>query len=416
MEEALKKAHDSLEEKVKERTEELQTAYDLLKKSESNLAEAQEIAHLGSWERDFASKEYSWSDEMYRIFGLKPQESKVNYGTFLDYVHPDDRNYVNNAVKETLNGKPLDINFRIIRANGEERIVHALAEVVFDEKSNPIQIIGTTQDITEIKKIEEALRKSEKRYRLLHDSLRDAFAEVTMDGQVIDFNDQFCEILGYSSDEIRTMSFKDLTPDRWHDFEDKIIRKQVIPHGYSEIYEKEYRRKDGTIFPVELRTILSVDDAGQPISMWAIVRDITERKIAEEKFRLSEERYRSFIQNVRGIAFQIDKNFNLEFIHGAVKEITGYSEEELFLYNSWEQLVLPEDIDMFLETERKAAQSPGNFHGEIEYRIRTKDGKIKWMHELHQKISEKNGRPEKYIGLIYDITEKKEIEKNSRRI
>ena len=65
------------------------------------------MAHIGNWERDFASNEYSWSDEMYRIFGLKPQESKVNYDTFLNYVHPDDRDYIDNAVKEALKGKPL---------------------------------------------------------------------------------------------------------------------------------------------------------------------------------------------------------------------------------------------------------------------------------------------------------------------
>lgn len=283
-EEALKKEHDNLEKLVEERTSELQTAYNSLKKSERSLAEAQEIAHIGNWERDFASNEFHWSDEMYHIFGLKPQESKVNYGTFLNYVHPDDRDYINNTVKEALKGKPLDINFRIIRANGEERIVHVKVEAVLDEKNNPIRTRGVTQDITE-------------------------------------------------------------------------------------------------------------------------------RKIAEENLRLSEERYRSFVQNFRGIAFQIDKNFKLEFIHGATKEITGYNEEELFLYTSWRQLVVPEDIDMFLEAEQKATLSSGDYHAEIEYRIRTKDGKIKWMNEFHQKISGKDGSPEKYIGVIYDITEKKEIEK-----
>lgn len=85
--------------------------------------------------------------------------------------------------------------------------------------------------------------------------------------------------------------------------------------------------------------------------------DITERNPAEENLRLNEERYRSFIQNSQGVAFQIDKNFNLEFIHGAVKEITGYSEEELFLGTSWRQIVVSENIDVFLKAEQKAVMT-----------------------------------------------------------
>jgi PAS domain S-box-containing protein len=164
---------DNLDKLVKERTIELQKAYDSLKKSEKSLAEAQEIAHLGNWELDFISNEFHWSDEMYRIFGFKPQELKVNYDIFLSYVHPDDQDRVDNAAKEGLNGKPADINFRIIIANGEERIVHAKSEIVFNEKKTPVRVIGTTQDITEHKKTEEALAKVEQtRIKEIHHRIK----------------------------------------------------------------------------------------------------------------------------------------------------------------------------------------------------------------------------------------------------
>ncbi|HWQ48968.1 MAG TPA: MEDS domain-containing protein [Methanosarcina sp.] len=169
----LKDTLDNLDKLVKERTVELQKAYDSLKKSEKSLAEAQEIAHLGNWELDFTSNEFRWSDEMYRIFGLKPQESKINYDIFLSYVHPDDRDQIENAAKEALNGKSADINFRIILTNGEERIVHAKSEVVFDEKNNPVRVRGTTQDITEHKKAEEALAKVEQiRIKEIHHRIK----------------------------------------------------------------------------------------------------------------------------------------------------------------------------------------------------------------------------------------------------
>lgn len=169
----LKDTLDNLDKLVKERTVELQNAYDSLKKSEKSLAEAQEIAHLGNWELDFASNEFRWSDEMYRIFGLNPQELKVSYDIFLSYVHPDDRDCIDNAAKDALNGKPADINFRIILANGEERIVHAKSEVVFDEKNSPVRVRGTTQDITEHKKAEEALAKVEQiRIKEIHHRIK----------------------------------------------------------------------------------------------------------------------------------------------------------------------------------------------------------------------------------------------------
>jgi PAS domain S-box-containing protein len=139
---------------------------------------------------------------------------------------------------------------------------------------------------------EEALRQSETRYRLLHENLRDAFVQVDMQGHILDFNDLYCQMLGYSREELGTLTYLDLTPEEWRSMESDIVRDQVIPRGFSDVYEKEYRRKDGTIFPVELRTILSRDLSGEPNGMWAIIRDITDRKHAEEALRESEKQLR----------------------------------------------------------------------------------------------------------------------------
>lgn len=120
-EEALKKAHQNLEEKVKERTSELEKAYHSLKESEKRLAEAQEMAHIGHWEWTIATDKSYQSDELYRIFGRGPHELYPTYQEFLNYIHPDDRDYVNNAANRAINGKPYSIDYRISRANGEER-------------------------------------------------------------------------------------------------------------------------------------------------------------------------------------------------------------------------------------------------------------------------------------------------------
>ena len=106
-EEALKKAHENLEEKVKERTAELEEAYNSLKESEKGLAEAQKMAHIGNWDWDLVTGEVYWSDEMYRIYGRNPQESGATYDELLNYIHPDDREYVDNAIKRSFKRKAL---------------------------------------------------------------------------------------------------------------------------------------------------------------------------------------------------------------------------------------------------------------------------------------------------------------------
>lgn len=148
-----------------------------------------------------------------------------------------------------------------------------------------IGAVVTARDITEQRQAEVALRESEKRFRLLHESQRDGFVRVAMDGRILESNGILCQMLGYTTEEIGALTYPDLMPERWHGFQADIVQKQIIRRGYSDVYEKEYQRKDGSAFPVELRTILSRDAAGDPESMWAIVRDITERKNNEMRLQ-----------------------------------------------------------------------------------------------------------------------------------
>lgn len=185
-EEELKRSHQELERRVEERTAELTKANEelnreieerkrieeTLRRDQSSLAEAQRIAHLGNWDWNIVTDELQWSDEIYRIFGLTPQEFGATYEAFLNCVHPDDRHFVMKAVDEALyENRPYSIDHRIVLPDGTERIVHEEAGISFDNEGKPIRMIGTVHDITERKRIEEALQRSEAELRHLSSRL-----------------------------------------------------------------------------------------------------------------------------------------------------------------------------------------------------------------------------------------------------
>ena len=129
---------------------------ELLMKSNKILNEAQEIAHIGSWEWDIVKNELYWSDENYRIFGLLQQEFGATYEAFFNCVHPDDREFVKRSVNEALyDKKPYDIDHRILLRNGDIRTVHERAEVDYNEHGKAVRMVGTVQDITERKRAQE---------------------------------------------------------------------------------------------------------------------------------------------------------------------------------------------------------------------------------------------------------------------
>src|SRR3990172_13378850 len=149
-----------------------------LTRSEARLAEAQQIAHLGNWEWDIVGNEVYWSDEIYRIFGLLPQEFGATYEAFLNCVHPDDREFVKKTVNEALNDKKsYNIDHRILLKDTTIRIVHEKAVVISDSIGRAVRMVGTVQDITERKRAEEevvllkTLTLSIKESKDLHDAL-----------------------------------------------------------------------------------------------------------------------------------------------------------------------------------------------------------------------------------------------------
>jgi diguanylate cyclase (GGDEF)-like protein/PAS domain S-box-containing protein len=142
-------------------------AEEALRRSEASLAEAQRIAHVGSWEWDLTTDEIHWSDETFRIYGFEPQQFVPTFERLVEVVHPADREILRQNVDGALHGvEPYDFEHRIVRPHGEVRVVHRQAEVVRDESGEPLRMVGTVHDITERKALEEQLE-----YQALHDPL-----------------------------------------------------------------------------------------------------------------------------------------------------------------------------------------------------------------------------------------------------
>ncbi|HET7271185.1 MAG TPA: PAS domain-containing protein [Rubrobacter sp.] len=138
-----------------------------LRKSQANLAEAQRMAHLGSWEWDLRTGEVDWSDETFRVYGFEPQSFAPSFERLLEVVHLEDRKVLRQAVEDALHQhRPYDFEHRIVKPDGEVRLVHRRAEVVRGEGGEPIRMVGTVHDVTERKALEELLQ-----HQALHDPL-----------------------------------------------------------------------------------------------------------------------------------------------------------------------------------------------------------------------------------------------------
>ncbi|MFW9956547.1 MAG: PAS domain S-box protein [Candidatus Odinarchaeota archaeon] len=174
-----------------------------LRESEARLAEAQRIAHSGSWVWDIIENKEIWSDEIYRIFGLAPQEFLATYEAFLNSIHPDDKELVRKSVDDALNNRATySIDHRIVRPDNEIRYVHEQGEVTFDDTGRAVRMMGTVQDITERVMMEHLLREERdmaQKYLELTSTMifaLDASFNISM------INRAGCEVLEYAEDEI----------------------------------------------------------------------------------------------------------------------------------------------------------------------------------------------------------------------
>jgi PAS domain S-box-containing protein len=156
----------------------------------------------------------------------------------------------------------------------------------FDEDGNVSQVLVTFIDVTERVNAQQKQAQLQSQYVELYQNLHDGVVSTDLQGNFKEFNEAYHQMLGYSRQELMQMNFRDITPIRWVKWEDdNIISDKVLRQGYSGFYEKEYIKKDGSILPVEISAYLKTDKNANPVGMWALVHDITNRKRAENKLK-----------------------------------------------------------------------------------------------------------------------------------
>jgi diguanylate cyclase (GGDEF)-like protein/PAS domain S-box-containing protein len=192
------------------------------------------------------------------------------------YQHPKDRARFNKKMltREFVHNEELQLK----KKNGTPFIGSVSAVAVKDEHGKVKYYDGIIEDITDQKEADEALLESEQKFRGLYESVRDGIIMVDMKGHILECNQSFLDMLGYKQDEIMKLTYQEVTPIRYHKYEESIVNKQVLAQGFSEEYEKEFIKKDGKQRSVTVTRWVVRSERGDPIGMWSIVRDITERR------------------------------------------------------------------------------------------------------------------------------------------
>lgn len=251
----------------------------LISKREQQLARAQKISHLGCWEWDIVSGKTSWSDELYRIFGVEPASIQASYKGFLERVHPDDREAVKRVVQNALkNHQSITSHYcRIVRPDGSIRIIQGQGEVLFDESGKIESVIGVAHDVTEQR------QREEERARLAQivESSNDAIFSISLDGVIMSWNRGAESVFGYTAGEIIGRQISTIIPPERFDERSRILQMTLSGEQVRH-FETTRIKKDGSQIYVSISSSPIKNADGKIIGNSVIAHDVTERRKMEE--------------------------------------------------------------------------------------------------------------------------------------
>ncbi|MGO8835800.1 MAG: PAS domain S-box protein [Limisphaerales bacterium] len=275
---------------------ELKRAEDALRRSEACLAEGQRLSHTGSWAWNPVTLEsLYWSDEMFRIYGLNPQEGIPTAETFWQRIHPEDLDHVRELLMKVAHqSMDYEHDHRILLPDGTVKHIHAIGHPVLGENGQVAEYVGTAVDVTERNQAEENLRKSEQRYRRIVDTASEGIWEVDEQFRTVLVNRRMAEMLGYEPQEMAGRNLGEfLFEDDEADLQSKIADRR---QGLTERYEQKYRHKDGRTVWMYVSATSVRDAEHRFIGSFAMLMDITERKLAEDELRKHREHLEDLVK------------------------------------------------------------------------------------------------------------------------
>ncbi|HUC30159.1 MAG TPA: PAS domain-containing protein, partial [Candidatus Acidoferrum sp.] len=402
--------------------EELQLLYRDLQESKASLEEAQRVAHIGSWVWDLEKNHVTYSDEYYRIFGLTPTKGPIDIATVREMIHPEDREYVFRIAEEAIRaGERADCEHRIVRPDGEIRIVHSLGDLKKDASGRPYQMFGVSQDVTDRKRAQEALRRSQ-----FYLSEGERLAHIGS-WAAKDLGIRWTDDLGiYWSDEVYKIFGLDprngppnlerylaaVHPDDRASMEETIRVMHEQRRGCD--VTTRIVRPDG-----EVRYVRCV---GVPVSEDGVFKafhgttiDVTEQELLTQELR-REQAYLAEAQRLTHTGSWAANFVTGQNVHLSDETVRMHGfdvSEEAIPFERFFNTVHTED-QLAVRAALENATRAGTDY-DIEYRIcRADDGEIRFFRSLgHHHPS---GEMADYVGTTMDITEQKHAEQERERL
>ncbi len=404
---------------------ELKEVAERLRNAVARLNDAQRIAHLGNWQLDLETNELTWSDEIYRIFEMDKEEFGASYDAFLDAVHPDDRDMVNQAYTESLKNKmPYEIEHRLLMPDGRIKYVTEKCETYYDESGAPVRSVGTVHDITERKLAQERVAH----LASIVEFSDDAIIGKALNGTILSWNRGAEQIYGYTAAEIVGHSISMLVPPDMTDELAEIIAR--LNRGERVEHHQTTRvRKDGTIIHVSL-TISPIKDArGQIVGASAIARDITGRVRADAEIHRLADLQQAILSNAAYMVISVDVEGIITTFNPAAERSLGYTAEELVgkqtpsVFHDPDEVVerariFSDELGVTVEPgfEVFVAKARRNLPNEYEWTYVRKDGHCFPVLLSVTALRDSQGNIDGFLGMAIDITERKQAEENVRQL